>query len=136
MRISDWSSDVCSADLVDLVAGGGGVVGRPLGDQRKDERCASAGNVGGDLVADVGRCVCTRSVGFAGLRLVARRPASGDEQQSGPRGRGGAAAGAVPVGSGGVGPGAGVGSAHDMMFFFPLNTRFLGEGTLGAQGLK
>src|SRR3546814_4883265 len=54
--------------VVDLVAGGGVVVGRPLGDQRKDERCAGAGNVGGDLVAGVGRCVCTRSVGFAGLR--------------------------------------------------------------------
>src|SRR3546814_6438851 len=109
MRISDWSSDMCSSDLidgacldlgdaaaradrlvVDLVAGGGVVVGRPLGDQRKDERCAGAGNVGGDLVAGVGRCVCTRSVGFAGLRLVARRLARGDEQQRGQRERGGA----------------------------------------------
>src|SRR3546814_5887600 len=120
MRISDWSSDMCSSDLidgacldlgdaaaradrlvVDLVAGGGVVVGRPLGDQRKDERCAGAGNVGGDLVAGVGRCVCTRSVGFAGLRLVARRLARGDEQQRGQSARGGAEAGRVHVGSAG-----------------------------------
>src|SRR3546814_11388566 len=69
-----------------------------FGDQRKDERCASAGNVGGDLVAGVGRCVCTRSVGFAGLRLVARRLARGDEQQRGQRERGGAEDGRVHVG--------------------------------------
>src|SRR3546814_16135433 len=85
--------------VVDLVAGGGVVVGRPLGDQRKDERCAGAGNVGGDLVAGVGRCVCTRSVGFAGLRLVARRLARGDEQQRGQRARGGEEGGRVHVGS-------------------------------------
>src|SRR5690606_15114605 len=54
--------------VVDLVAGGLVVVGRPLGDQRIDEAGAGAGDFHGDRVAGGGRGVGRGGVGAGGGR--------------------------------------------------------------------
>src|SRR3546814_1431606 len=47
MRISDWSSDVCSSDLVDTDQGGAGNAGRQfaVADQFRDDRIVIASGV-------------------------------------------------------------------------------------------
>src|SRR3546814_17504436 len=79
---------------------------------------------------------CTTLFRSAGLRLVARRLARGDEQQRGQRERGGAEDGRVHVGSGGVAQRACLGSAHEMMFLLHPDDSLSGSGLWGRTGLK
>src|SRR3546814_6316156 len=52
MRISDWSSDVCSSDLLGMLAHGEIVVGAPDGDRLRPVMAVEATGVGeGALVA-------------------------------------------------------------------------------------
>src|SRR3546814_17208010 len=79
---------------------------------------------------------CTTLFRSAGLRLVARRLARGDEQQRGQRERGGAEDGRVHVGSGGVAQRACLGSAHEMMFLLHPDDSLSGSGLWGRKGPK
>ncbi|MNN22015.1 hypothetical protein D3C81_1353580 [compost metagenome] len=71
--------------VVDLGAGGGVVVGRPLGHQREDEGGASTGDLSGHLVAGSGRSSGTVSGRLLCGLLVATagRQAQGDGQGKG-----------------------------------------------------
>src|SRR3546814_5355420 len=65
MRISDWSSDVCSSDLLGAVAGVGGVVDLGLAARARSQRVAGQGVAAGpgiDLV------VAGAGIGIAGGR--------------------------------------------------------------------
>src|SRR3546814_10142930 len=56
MRISDWSSDVCSSDLVllqDVMRRAADVVGRDLADEARDIDAGRAGLDAGRVVAEV-----------------------------------------------------------------------------------
>src|SRR3546814_5958599 len=65
LRISDWSSDVCSSDLGDR--GGGGVpgLGPDAGDRADDPqaRRVAAAYARGDARREIGRAACRERVG-------------------------------------------------------------------------
>src|SRR5690606_26242045 len=67
--------------VIDLVAGGGVVVGGPLRHQREDERRAGAGDLRGDAIARGGGGGAVGAGGGAGgLRLLVRRLAGGEAE--------------------------------------------------------
>src|SRR5690606_38377068 len=78
--------------VVDLVAGGGVVVGRPLGDQREDEGGAGAGDLRGDLVTGGGRGAGVRAGslggGVVGRGAGGKRERHGDGEDGGAERRG------------------------------------------------
>src|SRR5690606_33664271 len=70
--------------VVDLVAGGGVVVCRPLGDQREDEGRAGTGDLRGDLVARLGAGPRRRTAGIGGGgRVVATARGDGECEGNG-----------------------------------------------------
>src|SRR3546814_19287571 len=90
MRISDWSSDVCSSDLEAVRVAGDGVARAGVGQQQLLQRRALDRRLafGGDqrcaldrVVGEVGverRVVLQVQLGLALLDLVQRRPADGE----------------------------------------------------------
>src|SRR3546814_12124712 len=60
MRISDWSSDVCSSDLIGVANKANGVPRRPTGREISDRIAAEVETVGDDL-ADFRRAILKRT---------------------------------------------------------------------------
>src|SRR3546814_12085552 len=79
MRISDWSSDVCSSDLV---AAHGDAIGHRDGIEL-DRRAAAAGDAGADVPCQVAQCeIAGRNVG-PGMDDGDERPGDGRVVESG-----------------------------------------------------
>src|SRR3546814_16229174 len=75
MRISDWSSDVCSSDLVVTLERGGLGVPVPVGlESNRGDLAVARPAVGDVLGAAQGAAVEQNHVGVAGVHLVERCP--------------------------------------------------------------
>src|SRR3546814_3859523 len=75
MRISDWSSDVCSSDLVVTLERGGLGVPVPVGlESNRGDLAVARPAVGDVLGAARGAAVEQNHVGVAGVHLVERCP--------------------------------------------------------------
>src|SRR3546814_10910462 len=71
MRISDWSSDVCSSDLVDRAAGGIAAIERPLrAAQNLDALGVESGKQRSDGAADIDAVEVERDAGIAACGAV------------------------------------------------------------------